>query len=57
MTWKYFKDFATEDGDDLAYIKNVLITGMSYADSECSRCPRFAVWWHTTCKAHITLSV
>jgi hypothetical protein len=39
LTWRFFKDFITNRGSDMAYIKNLLILGTSYADEMCASCP------------------
>jgi hypothetical protein len=39
LTWKYVKDFVTDRGQDMAYIKNVVIMGTAYADETCAACP------------------
>jgi hypothetical protein len=39
LTWKYFKDFLSAEGDDQAYIQNLEILGTAFADDACVPCP------------------
>ena len=39
LTWKYFKDYSSSSGEDKAFIKDLEIIGIGYADDSCSLCP------------------
>eukprot|EP00771_Trimastix_marina_P000635 gnl/Trimastix_PCT/1656.p1 GENE.gnl/Trimastix_PCT/1656~~gnl/Trimastix_PCT/1656.p1 ORF type:complete len:956 (-),score=237.75 gnl/Trimastix_PCT/1656:143-3010(-) len=39
LTWVYEKDYAISRGEDAAFIRTVHISGLNYADKECTKCP------------------
>jgi hypothetical protein len=39
LTWKFFKDFTSSEGQDMAFFKDLKIIGTSYADEYCSVWP------------------